>query len=52
VLDAIAARDADTAVARMIEHLDKLQLDISIFRDLWPDYFLFDPAVDETLLAG
>lgn len=52
VLDAMAARDADAAVARMNEHLDKLQLDISIFRDLWPDYFTIDPSLDEKLFAG
>lgn len=51
VLDAMADRDADEAVARMTEHLNKLQLDISIFRDLWPDYFLIDPEVDD-LFAG
>ena len=51
VLDAIARRDAESAIARMKEHLDKLQLDISIFRDLWPDYFIYDPVVDEGLIA-
>jgi len=51
VLDAIDRRDADTAVGRMNEHLDKLQLDISIFRDLWPDYFIYDPVVDAGLVA-
>lgn len=47
VLDAIAARDGDAAVARMDEHLDKLRLDISIFRDLWPDYFIHDLAHED-----
>ena len=50
VLDAIAKRDADTAVERMDEHLTKLTLDIAVFRDLWPDYFIYDPAVDDQLL--
>ncbi len=52
VLDAMAAGDADAAVARMNEHLNKLQLDISIFRDLWPDYFTIDPVLDEKLFAS
>jgi DNA-binding GntR family transcriptional regulator len=52
VLDAIVRRDADKAVVRMNEHLNKLQLDISVFRDLWPDYFIYDPAVDEGLIKG
>ncbi len=47
VLDAIARRDADKAVERMNEHLNKLRLDIAVFRDLWPNYFIYDPAVDE-----
>lgn len=50
LLDAIADRDADRAVTRMNEHLNKLQLDISIFRDLWPDYFIYDPVVDQALI--
>ncbi len=49
VLDAIARRDADEATIRMNEHLNKLQLDISVFRDLWPDYFIHDPVVDDGL---
>ena len=52
VLDAIARRDADKAVKRMHEHLNKLQLDIAVFRDLWPSYFIYDPAVDNELLRG
>ena len=52
VLDAIAARGDDLAVARMNEHLNKLQLDISIFRDLWPDYFIYDPVVDAGLIKS
>lgn len=47
VLDAIAAGQADKAVARMDEHLDKLQLDISIFRDIWPDYFICDLELED-----
>jgi len=49
VLDAIAERDADGAAERMTEHLNKLQLDIAVFRDLWPDYFIYDPAIEEDL---
>ncbi len=51
VLDAIARRNADEAVVSMNEHLDKLQLDISVFRDLWPDYFIYDPVVDSGLIG-
>ncbi|WP_299812117.1 GntR family transcriptional regulator [uncultured Roseibium sp.] len=42
VLDAIERGDAEAAVAAMNNHLNKLQIDIGTFRDLWPDYFLFD----------
>ena len=49
VLDAIARRDADKAVARMDDHLNKLRLDISEFRDLWPGYFIYDPETDGDL---
>jgi len=49
LLDAIRKRDPDLAAQRMREHLDKLQLDSSILRDLWPDYFIIDPLTDETL---
>lgn len=52
LLDAIRKRDPDLAAQRMREHLDKLQLDSSILRDLWPDYFIIDPLTDETLRAG
>jgi GntR family transcriptional regulator, rspAB operon transcriptional repressor len=50
VLDAIASRDGDQAVLRMHDHLNKLQLDIAVFRDLWPEYFIYDPALDDDLL--
>lgn len=50
VLDAIAGRDPEAAVQGMDDHLDKLQLDIKIFRDLWPNYFIYDPTVDDELL--
>ncbi|POF28021.1 GntR family transcriptional regulator [Roseibium marinum] len=42
VLDAMEHGDADAAVEAMNSHLNKLQIDIETFRDLWPDYFLFD----------
>ncbi|MCK7611800.1 GntR family transcriptional regulator [Roseibium sediminicola] len=42
VLDAIEQGNADAAVAAMTSHLNKLQIDIGTFQDLWPDYFLFD----------
>ncbi|GAB4524353.1 MAG: GntR family transcriptional regulator [Roseibium sp.] len=41
VLDAMERGDADAAVAAMNTHLNKLQVDIGTFRDLWPDYFSF-----------
>lgn len=50
VLDAIARRDPERAVVRMNDHLKKLTLDIAVFRDLWPDYFIYDPTVDNELL--
>ena len=51
VLEAMAARDSDKAVLRMHEHLNKLHLDISVFRDLWPEFFIYDPALDDDFLA-
>lgn len=51
VLDAIARRDAENAVRRMNEHLNKPQLDIAVFRDLWPDYFIFDAALEDEALS-
>ncbi len=42
VLDAMEKRDADEAAARMNKHLNKLQIDIGTFQDLWPDYFIFE----------
>lgn len=47
VLDAISRRNADEAVEKMTLHLNKLRLDIAVFRDLWPDYFIPDPAFDQ-----
>jgi len=41
VLDAIEHGDADAAVAAMDNHLNKLQIDIETFQDLWPNYFIF-----------
>jgi hypothetical protein len=35
----------------MHEHLDKLQLDIAVFRDLWLDYFIIDGPLEE-IVAG
>lgn len=42
VLDAILCGDADGAVAAMQAHLGRLRLDVAVFRDLSPDFFLFD----------
>ncbi len=49
VLDAIEAGTADEAVTLMKTHLDKLTLDIEVFRDLWPDYFIVDADLHEPL---
>ncbi len=51
VLDAIARRDADEAVRCMTVHLNKLKLDTAVFRDLWPDYFIYDPTIDGDILG-
>ncbi len=47
IVEAIAAHDPDMAEARMIDHLDKLRVEIAVFRDLWPDYFIVDPTLDD-----
>jgi DNA-binding GntR family transcriptional regulator len=52
VLDAIARRDADAAVDLMALHLDKLKLDIAVFGELWPDYFVHDEPVDAGMFAN
>lgn len=45
VIDAIEAGNADAAVHAMEAHLDKLQLDLTVFRDMWPDYFIHDTSL-------
>lgn len=45
IVDAIESGDADQAVKSMEIHLDKLQLDIAVFRDLHPDYFIHDKEI-------
>jgi DNA-binding GntR family transcriptional regulator len=52
MLDAIEKRDPDLAVRKMDEHLNKLQLDIAVFRDMWPDYFIYDPNIEADLDAS
>ncbi len=49
VLNAISRRQADKAAEKMTLHLNKLQLDIALFRDLWPDYFVYTPGLDDDL---
>ncbi len=49
VLDAIEEGEADDAVRLMKTHLDKLTLDIEVFRDLWPAYFIVDADLHEPL---
>ncbi len=51
VLDAIARRNADEAVECMTLHLNKLKLDTAIFRDMWPDYFIYDADVDGDIVT-
>jgi DNA-binding GntR family transcriptional regulator len=51
VVDAIADRNPDLAVRRMNEHLNKLRLDITVFRDQWPDYFIYDQSLEDDLLT-
>ena len=46
VVDAMEAGDVDTAVSAMEAHLDNLQLDLTVFRDLWPDYFIHDISLE------
>ena len=46
IVDALVDRDADLAVQRMEKHLDNLQLDIAVFRDMWPTYFIHDNNAD------
>ena len=50
VLAAIAAGDPEAAAHRMADHLEKLQIDIAVFRDLWPDYFIHDLPHEEVAL--
>lgn len=46
VVEALAAGNTTLAIECMELHLDHLQLDISIFRDMWPDYFIIDINVN------
>ncbi|KUP91512.1 transcriptional regulator NanR [Tritonibacter horizontis] len=46
VVDAIERGDTVAAAEAMETHLDKLQLDIKVFRELWPDYFVHDYPLD------
>lgn len=50
VLAAIAAGEPEAAAHRMADHLEKLQIDIAVFRDLWPDYFIHDLPHEEVAL--
>lgn len=46
VIDALEARDTERAVKAMEDHLGKLQLDIAVFGETWPDYFIHDRQLD------
>ncbi len=50
ILSAIEAGDAQRAVARMEDHLNKLRSEIAAFRDMRPDYFIHDIDLDEEML--
>ena len=50
IVEAIRRQDPALAERRMEDHLNKLRLDIAIFRDMWPDYFIHDIAHDEERL--
>jgi len=52
VLEAMKAGDSELAVARMEDHLGKLQLEISVIRDMWPEYFVHDIQLDEALTSS
>ncbi len=45
-------RLARGSVRRMTEHPNKFRLDIAIFRDLWPDYFIYGSDRDDHLAAN
>lgn len=47
VVEAMAKGDAERAVRCMEEHLDKLQFDIVVFRDMWPNFFVHDIELGE-----
>lgn len=47
VVDAMEAGDGEAAVHAMQDHIDKLRLDIQVFREMWPDYFIHDRALDD-----
>lgn len=51
IVDAIAAGEGEVAARRMTEHLYKLQIDIAVFRDMWPDYFIHDLPHQEVALT-
>lgn len=47
VVDAMAEGDIMGAVRCMENHLDKLQLDLAIFEEMWPNYFIHDQVVGD-----
>lgn len=50
VLRAIEAKKADLAAEHMENHLNKLRAEIAEFRDLKPDYFVYDIELDDELM--
>ncbi|MBL4813846.1 MAG: GntR family transcriptional regulator [Rhodobacteraceae bacterium] len=42
IIDAMEAGDSNAAADAMGSHLDKLELDLAVFGELWPDYFIHD----------
>lgn len=47
IVNAIASRNPDQAVQCVESHLEKLDLDLTIFEDMWPDYFIHDISLEE-----
>jgi DNA-binding GntR family transcriptional regulator len=50
VLRAIEAGEGEVAVQHMENHLNKLRSEIAEFRDIQPDYFIYDIELDDELM--
>ncbi len=49
IVDAMESGDPDAAGQAMETHLDKLQLDIQVFQEMWPDYFIHDSDIEKQI---